>query len=194
MSSNLIGVTTEKPCALATKRHPAIAGLPTTSEDTQPMIDPTSASLPRLAAAALVALTITACSSGGGAPLSSGLTARMDQPGANLNRAEATGILNAYRTTTGSPALAADAGLDTSAQALAAAYAQSGTAPKLPEGAVAMRVSAGYATFAETFSGWRNSPADAQVLSDKAATRAGLGVAYNSSSTYGVYWVLVLED
>lgn len=157
------------------------------------MIDPTSASLPRLAAAALLASAIAGCSSGG-APLSSGLTARMDQPGANLNRAEAIGILNAYRTTTGSPALTADAGLDTSAQALAAAYAQSGTAPKMPEGAVAMRVSAGYATFAETFSGWRNSPDDAKVLSDKAATRAGFGVAYSSSSTYGVYWVLVLED
>ncbi|MHB1111340.1 MAG: CAP domain-containing protein, partial [Devosia sp.] len=68
------------------------------------------------------------------------------------------------------------------------------TAPKLPDGAVAMRVSAGYATFAETFSGWRNSPADAQALTDKAATRAGVGVGYGANSTYGVYWVLILED
>lgn len=157
------------------------------------MIDPTSAFLPRLAAA-VVTLAIAGCSAGGGAPLSAGLSARMDQPGANLNRVEALGIVNAYRTTSGTAALAADAGLDSSAQALATAYAKSGTAPKMPDGAVAMRVSAGYATFAETFSGWRNSPDDAQVLSSGAATRAGLGVAYNSGSTYGVYWVLILED
>jgi len=158
------------------------------------MIDPTSAPLPRLAAAALIALAIAGCSAGGGAPLSAGLSARMDQPGANLNHVEALGLINHYRASAGTTALAPDAGLDTSAQVLAAAYAQSGTAPKLPDGAVAIRVSAGYATFAETFSGWRNSPADAQVLTEQAATRAGLGVAYNSGSTYGVYWVLVLED
>lgn len=158
------------------------------------MISPTSVSLPRLAAAALVALTIAGCSAGGGAPLSSGLAARMDQPGANLNRAEALGIVNAYRATVGSGGLTADGGLDTNAQALAAAYAKSGTAPKMPDDAVAMRVSAGYATFADTFSGWRNSPADAQVLAAGAATRAGVGVAYEANSTYGVYWVLILED
>jgi uncharacterized protein YkwD len=184
------------PLAAATKPCLHQAGAPSIRlEDFPTMISTTSAFLPRLAAAALVALAIAGCSAGGGgAPLSSGLTARMDQPGANLNRAEALGIVNAYRATTGSAGLAADAGLDTNAQALAAAYAKSGAAPKLPEGAVAMRVSAGYATFAETFSGWRNSPADAQVLAAGAATRAGVGVAYEPNSTYGVYWVLILED
>jgi uncharacterized protein YkwD len=147
-----------------------------------------------LLAAGLLTLGLAGCMGGGGGALAPGLAARMDQPGASLDHASALGIVNDYRAASGSAALAADAGLDTSAQALAAAYAQSGTAPKLPEGAVAMRVSAGYPTFAETFSGWRNSPADAQVLAEKAATRAGIGVAYNSGSTYGVYWVLVLED
>lgn len=148
-----------------------------------------------LAAAAVLVLALAGCSGmGGGAPLSAGLTARMDQPGASLNRAEALGIVNAYRATAGAPALAADTGLDTSAQALAAAYASTGKAPGLPDGAVAMRLSAGYASFADTFSGWRNSPADAQVLADGRARRAGLGVAYNAGSTYGVYWVLVLDD
>lgn len=149
--------------------------------------------LAALAAAGLLTLALGACS-GGGAPLSAGLTARMDQPGANLNRPEALSIVNAYRATAGAPALAGDAGLDGSAQSLAAAYASSGNAPKLPAGAVAVRLSAGYATFAETFSGWRNSPADAHVLADARATRAGLGVAYNAGSAYGVYWVLVLDD
>lgn len=154
---------------------------------------PNPTSIAALAAAALLMPALGACS-GGGAPLSAGLTARMDQPGANLNRAEALGIVNAYRATTGAPALAGDAGLDTGAQALAAAYASTGNAPRLPPGTVAMRVSAGYPTFAETFSGWRNSPDDARVLADGRATRAGLGVAYDAGSTYGVYWVLVLDD
>ena len=146
------------------------------------------------AAFALVAIAALAGCSSGMAPLSGGLTARMDQPGASLNRAEALGILNAYRSTTGAGALSADAGLDTTAQQLAAAYAASGTAPALPAGAIGMRVSAGYANFAETFSGWRNSPADAAAIADASARRAGLGVAYNANSTYGVYWVLVLDD
>ena len=32
------------------------------------------------------------------------------------------------------------------------------------------------------------------VLTDRAATRAGIGVAYEPNSTYGVYWVLLLDD
>jgi uncharacterized protein YkwD len=151
----------------------------------------------KLLTAALAAIAIpliAACSSGGSAPLSGGLTARMDQPGASLNRAEALGILNHYRATTGASALVTDASLDATAQQLAADYARSGTAPVLPQGAVGMRVSAGYANFAETFSGWRNSPADAQAIANAGARRAGLGVVYEASSTYGVYWVLVLDD
>ncbi len=118
----------------------------------------------------------------------------MDQPGASLNRPEAVAMLNAYRMTVGSGPLAVDAGLDSTAQTLAAEYAHSGTAPKQPEGAVVMRLSAGYATFAETFSGWRNSPDDAAAIANGAARRAGLGVVYDANSAYGVYWVLVLDD
>jgi uncharacterized protein YkwD len=118
----------------------------------------------------------------------------MDQPGANLNRPEALGILNHYRATTGAGALAGDASLDSTAQQLAADYARTGALPQVPAGAVALRVSAGYANFAETFSGWRNSPADAQAIATASARRAGLGVIYDANSTYGVYWVLVLDD
>jgi uncharacterized protein YkwD len=146
-----------------------------------------------LRALAIVAtLGLAACMPSGGLP--GGLTARMDQPGARLDRAEALGILNAYRGTTGSAPLAADAGLDADAQSLAASYARSGTPPGLPAGALGIRVSAGYANFAETFSGWRNSPPDAAAIANPAARRAGLGVVYDANSGYGVYWVLVLDD
>jgi uncharacterized protein YkwD len=100
----------------------------------------------------------------------------MDQPGAVLDRAQAIGIINAYRATNGLPALVSDPALDGTAQALATQYAQTG-----------------YATFAETFSGWRNNPADAAGLRASAG-RAGVAVAFNPTSNYGIHWVLVLDQ
>jgi uncharacterized protein YkwD len=135
-----------------------------------------------------------ACSTGGGGALSPGLSQRMDQSGASLNRAEALSIVNHYRQTVGAGALRADASLDATAQALAQQYASSGTSPKTPAGAVTIAVSAGYPNFAETFSGWRNSPADAAILANRSATRAGVAAVYDANSTYGVYWVLLLDD
>lgn len=147
-------------------------------------------------AALVAAMTIAACSMGGGsAPiaLSPGLSARMDQPGASLDRAQAIAMINAYRATNGLPALTPDAALDGTAQTLANQYAQTGTPPRAPQELTVMKLSAGYATFAETFSGWRNSPADAVALK-ATATKAGIAVAFNAASTYGVHWVLVLDD
>ena len=148
-------------------------------------------------AAVLAGLLVSACSMGGGAAtpaaLAPGLSARMDQPGASLDRAQAVSMINAYRATAGLPALTPDAGLDGTAQALANQYAQTGTPPKTPQGLKVMKLSAGYATFAETFSGWRNNPADAVGLKATAA-KAGIAVAYNAASSYGVHWVLVLGD
>lgn len=157
------------------------------------MIAARSAILPRLLLTGLLALTIAGCSMGGGGGLAPGLTARMDNPGASIDRVEALNLINHFRTSTGGSMLVADAGLDTTAQNLAAQYAQSGTPPKKPAGSTAIRFSAGYYDFAETFSGWRNSPADAAVLK-QSATRAGLGAVYDANSSYGVYWVLILAD
>ena len=144
----------------------------------------------------VAAVTLAACSMGGSsAPiaLSPGLSARMDQPGASLDRAQAIAMINAYRATNGLPALTPDAALDGTAQTLANQYAQTGTPPRAPQELTVMKLSAGYATFAETFSGWRNSPADAVALKATAG-KAGIAMAYNAASTYGVHWVLVLDD
>lgn len=148
--------------------------------------------------AVLAGATLAACSMGGGGgssaiALAPGLSARMDQPGATLDRAQAIGMVNAYRATNGLPALVHDVALDGTAQALADQYAQTGTPPRAPQDLTVMKLSAGYATFAETFSGWRNSPADAVALRATAA-KAGIAMAYNSSSSYGIHWVLVLDD
>lgn len=147
-----------------------------------------------------VALTLAACSpfGGGGGPasptaLSTALSARMDQPNATLDSKQAIGLINAYRATRNMPPLVADAGLNGTAQALANQYAQTNVAPGKPQELASMKLSAGYATFAETFSGWRNNPADAAGLVVP-ATKAGVAVAFNPTSSYGVHWVLVLGN
>lgn len=145
-----------------------------------------------LSALAALGLTLAAC-----APatmvLTGGLSAPMDQPNAVLDRAAALGLINAYRSTQGVAPLTPDTGLDGTAQALVNQYAATGNPPKTPTGLAGMKLSAGYSTFAETFSGWRNNPADAVGLTTPAA-RAGLAAAYNGTSGYGVYWVLVVGN
>lgn len=117
----------------------------------------------------------------------------MDQPNARLDSEQAIALVNAYRATRGMAPLVADAGLNGTAQALASQYAQTNVAPSKPQALVQMKLSAGYSTFAETFSGWRNNAADAIGLAAP-ATKAGLAVAFNPTSSYGVYWVLVLGN
>lgn len=148
----------------------------------------------RAASLAVLALLLGACSmagGGGGGGLSAGLTTRMDQPGASLNRADALGIVNQFRVASGASPVTSDTSLDAAAQTLVAQYISTGTPPRQPAGTI-MRTSAGYPTFAETFSGWRNSPADAAAMTDRSARRAGLATRYSADSGYGVYWVLLL--
>ncbi len=152
--------------------------------------------IPAALVLAAAGLALSACSMGGstaGLALAPGLSARMDQPGASLDRAQAIDIINAYRATNGLAPLRHDPALDGTAQALATQYAQTGTPPQTPQELVGMKLSAGYSTFADTFSGWRNNPADAAGLRAN-ATRAGVAVAFNPASTYGVHWVLALDD
>jgi hypothetical protein len=155
-----------------------------------------SSLLPRLAAVALM-VALSGCDmfgngGGGGGSLAPGLTAGMDRPGASLDRPTAFGVLNQYRATVGAGPLTDDPSLDAQAQGLAQAYAKTDKAPPMPAGLVGMRGSAGYANFAETFSGWRNSPADAAILGSAKATRGGLAAVYDATATYGVYWIFVL--
>lgn len=152
-----------------------------------------------LCAAVASALLVAGCSSiGGGGTASPGalapaLSARMDQPNATLDSVQAVNLINAYRATQNMPPLTADAGLNGTAQALASQYAQTNVAPTKPQALVQMKLSAGYSSFAETFSGWRNNAADAIALTAN-ATKAGIAVAFNPTSSYGTYWVLVIGN
>jgi len=147
-----------------------------------------------LTAALFGALVLAGCSGtggSGGTGLAPGLVAPMDQAGARLDEAAAYSILNQYRATRGVPAFVPDPALTAQAQQLAQSYAASGRPPAVPSG-LGSRFSAGYTTFAETFSGWRSSPTDAQAL--VAGQRAGLAVVYDPNSEYGTHWVLLTSS
>ncbi len=146
-----------------------------------------------LAALAVTATLLAACSgapSGGG--LAPGLTAQINAPGAQMDRQAALDIVNHYRATRGVAPLAGDPALDAKAQQLAQSYASTGTPPSKPADIAEMRLSAGYTTFAETFSGWRNRPEDANALAFAGASRVGFAAAYDGNSAYGAHWVMVL--
>ncbi len=145
--------------------------------------------LARATAAVLLVACLAAC---GGTGLPGGLSQRMDSPGAQLDRAQALAMVNNYRTSVGVPPIVDDPSLDAAAQQAAVAYARTGRQTPKPAGTIQIRYSAGYATFAETFSGWRGSPADAAALVDRTATRAGLAVTYEANSPYGIYWVFII--
>ena len=158
-------------------------------------INPALRRLPHLALALFCAGGLAACSgapatTGGG--LAPGLVAQIATPGAQMDRQAALGIVNQYRAVRGVSPLTADAALDAQAQALATQYASTGNAPAKPADAAALRLSAGYTNFAETFSGWRNSPADANVLAQADARRVGFAAVYNPNSAYGTHWVMLL--
>lgn len=146
------------------------------------------------AAVIFCVLLLAACGPAVQSGLAPALTARMDSGGARLDAGQALGIVNAYRVSVGAAPVSLDPGLSGVADGLARAYATSGRQPQTPASASAMRVSAGYPTFADTFSGWRNSPPDAAVLARPAARRAGLAVVHSAASEYGTYWVLLLAD
>jgi uncharacterized protein YkwD len=145
--------------------------------------------LARFAVAAILVVVLAACSS---TRLSDGLTQRMDSGTAQLNSAEAIGIINSYRGTVGVGPLIEDPALSAQAKTIAANYAKTGRQATKPEGTSEIRYSAGYSTFAETFSGWRNSPQQSLVMSGTSVTRAGIAVVYEENSPYGVYWVVIV--
>ena len=116
----------------------------------------------------------------------------MDSGTAQLNSAEAIGIINSYRGTVGVGPLMEDPALSAQAKTIAANYAKTGRQAAKPEGTSEIRYSAGYSTYAETFSGWRNSNQQSLVMSGKTVTRAGIAVVYEENSPYGVYWVVIV--
>ncbi len=137
-------------------------------------------------------LVLSSCTNVG-IPLDPSLTARMDNTGAQLDRAKALSIINHLRATKGVAALNINSELNNQANILAAKYAASNKAPKKPDNISAMQLSAGYADFANTFSGWRSNVSSVDILTNPKYSNAGITVVYSQNSTHGVYWVLLLD-
>jgi uncharacterized protein YkwD len=159
--------------------------------------DPRSLRSAFLLSAAGACLVLAGCmggvqqTSGGLAP---GLSAQVNTPGAQMDASAALSIVNHYRSVRGVSQVQADPALNSAAATLARQYASTGTPPSKPGNVSVMRLSAGYENFAETFSGWRNSPADADAMASAGVSRAGFAAVYDPNSAYGTHWVMVLAQ
>jgi uncharacterized protein YkwD len=127
---------------------------------------------------------------------------RLDQ-GATLDPVAAQGMINAWRANNSLEPLAVDADLSAEAQRRAAAVAKTDRSSwgETPDpgrsggggsGFRAERVSAGYRTLAEAFSGWRDSPKHNSALLAPQAKRLGIAAVDQPGSKYGVYWAFVV--
>ncbi|MCK7612430.1 CAP domain-containing protein [Roseibium sediminicola] len=125
-----------------------------------------------------------------------------------VDAATAAQMISQYRVNNGLSPVVPDSRLTMIAQSQAAAMASAGSvqASLKPEQQLAARmasigeprtaasenVSAGYRTFAEAFSGWRESPKHNEVLLNKDATRLGIATAYSPTAKHKVFWSLVM--
>ncbi len=129
---------------------------------------------------------------------------RIDQ-GAVLDPVAASGMVNAWRVRNGLSSLTQDPVLAEEARRRAASMAETDTAgwgemPVLAAqrgaagGLRLERVSAGYRTLAEAFSGWRDSPPHNAVMLAPGGRRIGIGAMYRPGTKYQVYWTIIVTD
>ncbi len=159
-----------------------------------------------LALAAALVITVTAC-----------MGERMQTPpfykdlarvDGEVDTGTASQMISQYRSNNGLSGVVPDPQLTAIAKSQAEAMARAGTvkaslaqnmqlATRMasigePRTSAAENVSAGYRTFAEAFSGWRESPNHNAVLLTKDATRLGIATAYSSTAKHKVFWSLVM--
>lgn len=162
--------------------------------------------LARGAAIALIALALAGC---GETPTAKpAFYTDLARAGASLDANDAAATINLYRKNNGLSQVALDPGLTTLAQAYARDLADAAARGEQirPDGKLGTRlaaaghpgaaakenVSAGYYTFAEAFSGWRDSERHRATMLMADASSMGIAAVYVPGSKYKVYWVLVL--
>ena len=158
----------------------------------------------RVAALLLVGLLGACTVAGPGTDPTPSCDQRLDQ-GAVLDSQAAAGMVNAWRVRNGLPSLTPDPTLAEEARRRAGSVAETDTAswgepPVLAAqhavtgGLRLERVSAGYRTLAEAFSGWRGSPPHNAVMLAPGARRIGIGAMYRPGTKYQVYWTIIVAD
>ena len=160
------------------------------------------------ASVAAAMLVLTGCSDNAGLSNRPAFYTNLAQPGARLNESNARDMINGYRSSNGVAQVRLNPSLNTLARSYAAALAANArTAPAVrPDGRLKSRlisvgynaaevdesVTAGYYTFAEAFSGWRDSNTHRKVMLMPNATEMGIAAAYAPNTKYKVYWVLIM--
>ena len=130
--------------------------------------------------------------------------------GGQLDPNNALNLINSYRQSQGVGAVSLNPALMSLAKGYAASLASNAKTNRnvQPDGKLNARlqsagyqaadveesVTAGYHTFAEAFSGWRDSPPHRKTMLMKNATDMGIAAAYAPNTRYRVYWVLVMAQ
>ena len=131
-------------------------------------------------------------------------------PGARIDAASAQDMLNAYRANAGLAPVAIDQRLMAVVEREARAMADAnrvdhaiarGNALKnrldaegYAHAEAVENVSAGYYTFAEAFSGWRDSRSHNENMLNPNVRRMGIATHYRPGSKYKVFWSMILAD
>lgn len=133
---------------------------------------------------------------------------RLDIGGRSVDPASSLGMINQYRGNNGLSPLVWDPTLARIAQSQADQMAakdrvhsteEAGLdrelqAAGIPYASFLANFSAGYRTFAEAFSGWRESAKHNATMLSQRATRVGLATAYAPNSKYKIFWALVVVE
>ena len=158
-----------------------------------------------------VAVTVAACAS---QPVRVERTPpfyqRLDVAGRSIDPASSIAMINEYRRGKGLAPLVLDPALGRLAQEQAQwmgsrdqvrtslerdrALSMRLKTAGIATGVADENVSAGYRTFAEAFSGWRDSKPHNAVMLNPKVKRAGIATAYQPTSKYQVFWSLIVAE
>ena len=168
-----------------------------------------SSTVRRLAPLVLAGAALAACSRGP-APVehTPPFYQRLDIGGHSVDPASSLSMINQYRGNNGLAPLVWDPTLARVAQAQADQMAgkdrvhsteEAGLDRELAGAGIAYgsflaNFSAGYRTFAEAFSGWRESAKHNATMLDRRASKVGLATAYAPNSKYKIFWTLVVVE
>ncbi|TBW33973.1 CAP domain-containing protein [Siculibacillus lacustris] len=133
---------------------------------------------------------------------------RLDISGRSVDPASSLSMINQYRGNHGLAPLTWDPALARVAQSQSSAMAASdrvhsvadaGLDGQLAGAGIGYKMflanfSAGYRTFAEAFSGWRESKIHDATMLSPTATRVGLATAQAPNSKYQIFWTLVVVE
>ncbi|MCX7316346.1 MAG: CAP domain-containing protein [Hyphomicrobiales bacterium] len=151
--------------------------------------------------ALLAGLLLSSCSTPPADRPIDSMYVRLEQNGTSLDPVSALGLINAYRNKKGLPPLQLDADMMKAAEVSAGKAAAEdrstfGEMPQLPASggrSAHIKLSAGYLTLAEAFSGWRDVPLYDRAMLSPQARFLGVAAIRAPGAKYRVYWALVTD-